>query len=80
MNEISYGDTNDGSTYHANLESVVTPDGAYKSKQLAYTSYGFMSILTGGRGKRVGSTEHDSASLDGVKTLPDHADNRAGHH
>lgn len=47
---------------HADLESVVTPDGARS------------------RGKRVGSTEHDSTSLDGVKTFPDHADNRAGHH
>lgn len=47
---------------HANLESVVTPDGARS------------------RGERVGSTKHNSASLDGVKTLPDHADNRTGHH
>lgn len=39
-----------------------------------------MNFLTRSRGKRVGSTEHDSTSLDGVKTFPDHADNRAGHH
>lgn len=32
---ISYDNTTDGSTYHADLESVVTPDGAYKSKKLA---------------------------------------------
>jgi len=30
---------------------------------------------TRGRGKGVGGTEHHTASLHGIKTLPDHSDN-----
>jgi hypothetical protein len=36
--------------------------------------------LTWGGSEGVGGTKHDSAGLDGVKTLPDHADNWAGEH
>ena len=31
-------------------------------------------------GKRIGSTKHGTASLDSVKTLPDHGDDRARSH
>lgn len=39
-----------------------------------------VALLTDRRGEGVGSTEHDSASLDGIKTLPDHTDNGARGH
>jgi len=36
--------------------------------------------LTWGGGEWVGSTEHDTASLDGIETFPDHGDDRARGH
>jgi hypothetical protein len=50
------------STYHSNLEGVVTSDGSWLGSE------------------GVGGTEHLSASLDGIKTLPNHTDNGAGKH
>ena len=35
---------------------------------------------TGRRRERVGSTEHDAAGLDGIKTLPDHGNDGARGH
>jgi hypothetical protein len=40
----------------------------------------FLAGLARVRGERVGRAEHDTAGLDGVKALPDHADDRAGKH
>jgi hypothetical protein len=37
-------------------------------------------LLTDGGLERVGGTEHDTASLDGVKSLPNHGNNGAGRH
>lgn len=38
------------------------------------------NVRTDGRCQGVGGTEHDTASLDSIKSLPDHANNRAGGH
>ena len=39
-----------------------------------------VSTRTRGRSQRVGGTEHATAGLDSIKTLPDHADDRARGH
>lgn len=64
----------------ANGEAVVTADGACEKVSERITRYATRCVLTDGGLEGVGSTEHDAAGLDGVKSLPDHGDDGAGGH
>ena len=66
----------------ANSKSEVATDGAFgvHTCSMHVHSLHVRKRLTRRGGKRVGRTEHSAASLDSIKTLPDHADNGAGSH
>jgi hypothetical protein len=65
----------------ANSQGEVTTNGACVYYE--FSSCMVIAIIikhTGGRLKRFGSTEHGTTSLDSIKTLPDHTDNRTRGH
>ena len=66
----------------ANSKSEVATDGALgvHTCSMRVHSLHVWKRLTRSGGKGVGRTEHSAASLDSIKTLPDHADDGAGGH
>lgn len=64
----------------ANGEAEVTADGTCDKVSERITRYATRCARTDGRLEGVGGAEHNTASLDGVKSLPDHGDDGAGGH
>ncbi len=64
----------------ANGEAEVAADGACDKVSERITRYATRCVRTNGRLEGVGGAEHNTAGLDGVKSLPDHGDDGAGGH
>jgi hypothetical protein len=63
-----------------NSQGKVATNGTLKPKTLSGSLTRNVFNRTRGRRKRVGRAEHGAASLNGVKTLPDHGNNGTRSH